>query len=242
MEAGLILLLTLVCVVTYGFEIVFGLAGTIMMLMVMTPFIDSKTLVIYSVMPQLLTGGIGLLRSPKTVDWRFLAGMLAFGAIGALAGLLLFRFFSLRQFHLLLSAAITVFGLYLVISVRQPRLNRIVQRLLDLLAGASQALFGISGPIAMTRLLGSFDSKLVIRNYALSFFLALNLIRLGGYVVDGVFDTRILQMMLYSGPVIAVSLWYANHLHMHVNERLFRRVVSWIILLGGLSLFLHTPS
>jgi uncharacterized membrane protein YfcA len=238
---SLILLLTLVCVITYTFEIIFGLAGTIMMLMLMTPLFGSKTLVIYSVMPQLLTGTIGLLRSPKTVDLRFLLGMLAFGAIGAAAGLVLFYHFSVREFHLLLSGAITLFGLYLVISPHSIRLNRYLQRLLDMLAGASQALFGISGPIAMTRLLGTFENKLVIRNYALSFFLSLNLIRLGGYLVNNTVNADILEMMLISGPVIAIALWYSNHLHMKVNERVFRRMVSWIILLGGISLFLQTP-
>ena len=212
-----------------------------MMLMVMTPFVDSKTLVIYSVMPQLLTGTIGLARSPKTVELRFLLGMLAFGAMGAIIGLLLFYHFSTREFHLLLSGAITLFGLYLVISPHTFRLNRYLQRSLDMLAGTSQALFGISGPIAMTRLLGTFDNKLVIRNYALSFFLSLNLIRVGGYLVNRTITADIMEMMLISGPVIAIALWHSNHLHMKVNERVFRRVVSWIIFLGGISLFLHTP-
>ena len=47
-------LLTLVCVVTYTFEIVFGIAGTIMMLALMSFFYDARTLVIYSVLPQIL--------------------------------------------------------------------------------------------------------------------------------------------------------------------------------------------
>jgi len=66
----LILLLTVVCAVTYTFEIVFGLAGTIMMLMVMTFFFDAKVLVIFSLMPQILAAFIGLYRSPRTVEFE----------------------------------------------------------------------------------------------------------------------------------------------------------------------------
>jgi hypothetical protein len=44
-------------------------------------------------------------------------------------------------------------------------------------------------------------------------------------------------MMLISGPFIAVALWHSNQLHFHVNEKLFRRVVAWVVLFGGLSLF-----
>ena len=64
----LILILTIVCVVTYTFEITFGLAGTILMVVVMSHFYDTQTLVIYSILPQILVGTIGLIRSPKNVS------------------------------------------------------------------------------------------------------------------------------------------------------------------------------
>ena len=91
----------------------------------------------------------------------------------------------------------------------------------------------------MTRLLGSFQDKTVVRNYALAFFLSLNVLRVGSYVVGGTITPEIGRMMLISAPVLAVTLWFANHLHFKVNEILFRRVVAWIILFGGLSLLLH---
>jgi len=34
-----------------------------------------------------------------------------------------------------------------------------------------------------------------------------------------------------------VALWHSNQLHFHVNEKVFRRVVAWVVLFGGLSLF-----
>ncbi len=236
-----ILLLTLVCSITFTFEIVFGLAGTIMMLMVMTFFYDAKTLVIYSILPQILTATIGLTRSEKTVDPLYLFKMLAFASAGSVAGLLLFYRFSTETFYYLLASAISIFGLFLVISPHVIKLNHLTQRILDVSAGVSQALFGISGPIAMTRLIGTFSDKLIIRNYALAFFLCMNLFRGGAYIVNNTITAEIVNMMLISGPVLALVLWNANHLHLKVNEHLFRRVVSWIILLGGASLLLNSP-
>ncbi|MCK7576974.1 MAG: hypothetical protein MZV65_14775 [Chromatiales bacterium] len=49
--------------------------------------------------------------------------------------------------------------------------------------------------------MATFDDKTTVRNYALAFFLALNLFRAGGYVVNGTFTPAILEMMLWSGPV-----------------------------------------
>ena len=234
-----LIVLTIVCIFTYTFEIVFGLAGTIVLLTLLTWLYDAKTLVIYSAMPQILVASIGLLRSPRTVRLDVLAGMLVFAGMGAVAGLYLFYQFPLPLFQTLLAVTITVFGTYLVISPNRLRVNPALARGLDTLAGFSAALFGISGPVTMTRLMATFSDKTVIRNYALAFFLALNLFRVGGYVLNGTFTLPILEMMLVSGPFIAVALWHSNQLHFRVNERMFRRVVAWVVLFGGLSLFLR---
>lgn len=234
-----LVLLIGVCIVTYTIEITFGLAGTILMIMVMSFFMETKTLVIFSSLPQILVGIIGLARSPRVVRLSVLGPMLGFASFGAVGGLYLFYFFSTSVFQVLLASAITVFGLYLVIAPGVLRLPRAVVRILDTLAGGSQALFGISGPIAMTRLLATFDDKLRVRNYALAFFLSLNIFRVGAYLLNGTITPEILEMMLYAAPILVVTLWLGNHLHLKVNERVFRTVASWLILGGGLTLFLH---
>src|SRR3989344_9647952 len=154
-----LLILTLVCVLTYSFEIVFGLAGTILMLPLLGFLYDAKTLVIYSVLPQILVAVIGLARSPKKVNREFMAGMLFFAGLGAIAGFALFYYFSASVFQVLLASAITAAGLFLVVSPHRAKFNPVGMRIMDTIAGTSQALFGISGPIAMTRLLATFHEK-----------------------------------------------------------------------------------
>lgn len=229
--------LTVICTLTYTFEIVFGLGGTILMLPLLSFVYDTKTLVIYSVLPQVLVGTIGLVRSPKTVALAFLGRMLAFATLGAIAGLYLFFHFSASAFQILLASAVTLFGVVLVLAPGRLALPVPAARILDTIAGASQALFGISGPIAMTRLLATFREKVVVRNYALAFFLALNLFRAGGYLVNDTFTPEILAMMAASAPFLGVALWFSNRLHFHVNEAGFRRVVAWLVLVGGVTLF-----
>jgi uncharacterized membrane protein YfcA len=165
--------------------------------------------------------------------------MLMFAFVGSIIGLVLFYNFPPDIFNFVLAGMITLFGLLLVSIPGKLRINPVVGRVLDVVAGVSQSLIGISGPVAMTRLLGSFDDKLVIRNYALAFFLSLNLFRAAGYVLQGTISMDIARMMLISAPFLGVVLWHANHLHFRVNQTLFRRVVSWIILLGGVSLLIN---
>jgi len=232
-------LLTLVCIFTYTFEIVFGLAGTILLLPLMSALYDTKTLVVYSLLPQILVATIGLARTRIAINPRFLAGMLGFAAVGAIAGFVLFYYFSASVFQMLLASAITATGLYQVAAPGRARLGRGAARVLDTLAGTSQALFGISGPIAMTRLLATFDTKAEVRHYAFAFFLAMNLLRATEYLVHGTFTDEILEMMLFSGPFLAIALWFSNQLHLRVNEHGFRRGVAWAILVGGITLFFH---
>ncbi|WP_126455148.1 sulfite exporter TauE/SafE family protein [Sulfuriflexus mobilis] len=237
MSAALIAVLTVVCMLTYAFEITFGLAGTIMMITIMSFFIDAKTLVIYSLLPQVLVGTIALTRSERTVELRFLAGMVGFAALGSLAGFYVFYNISSELFQVLLATVITLSGTYLVMAPGKLKIGAISGRVLDTAAGTSMALFGISGPIAMTRLMGTFDRKILIRNYALAFFLSMNLVRAVGYISNGTITGEIGRVMLISAPFLIVSLWYANHLHHKVNDTVFKRVVAWVILLGGISMF-----
>lgn len=134
----------------------------------------------------------------------------------------MFQRFSLELFHLLL-----------VVSPRRIKFPAFVLRMLDMLAGISQTLFGISGPIAMTRLISSYDNQLKIRNYALAFFLCMNLFRVGSYIVNGTFNSDHLVMMIIAAPFLIVTLWHTSHWHAKVNFVWFRRVVTWAILLGG---------
>lgn len=237
MSATLIAVLTVVCMLTYTFEITFGLAGTIIMITIMSFFIDAKTLVIYSLLPQVLVGTIALSRSERTVELRFLGGMVGFAALGSLLGFYVFYNVSGELFQLLLAAVITLSGTYLVIAPGKLKIGTVSGRILDTVAGTSMALFGISGPIAMTRLMGTFDRKILIRNYALAFFLSMNLVRAVGYISNGTITGEIGRVMLISAPFLIVSLWYANHLHHKVNDTVFKRVVAWVILLGGISMF-----
>lgn len=229
--------LTVVCIVTYTLEITFGLAGTILMLPLMSFFYDTRTLVIYSLLPQILVAAIGLWRSPRTVNVRVLLHMLLFAAIGGVVGLALFYYFSASVFQVLLASAITLFGVYLVLAPGRIRIAPRLRPVFDTVAGASAALFGISGPITLTRLLGSFDDKTTVRNYALAFFLAANLFRAAGYVINGTITANIVEMMIFTAPFLAVALWFSNHLHFRINEAHFRHGVAWLVLLGGVTLF-----
>lgn len=226
-------LLIAVCALTYSFEIVFGLAGTIMMLPIMGFFMDSKTLVIYSLLPQLTVTTIALSKSYKNTDLRIFLSMMAFAIAGGMVGSYFFTHISQALFKNLLAMVITGAGIFLIVSPSF-KINKAGHRILDFSAGLSHALFGISGPIVMTRLLGTFDDKTVIRNNALAFFGGLNCIRAVYYLINGSITADIRKMFWVSIIFLGPILFFAERLHVKINDTAFKRVVAWIIFLSGI--------
>jgi uncharacterized membrane protein YfcA len=233
----LMTLLVAVCALTYSFEIVFGLAGTVLMLPILGFFFDSKTLVVYSLLPQLLVAFIALAHSHRKLDLKLLFSMLGFAALGSILGGFFFAQIPLLIFQRMLAAVIMLAGLFLIVTPHF-RLGCVGRRSLDFAAGVSHALFGISGPIVMTRLLGSLADKTVIRNNALCFFTGLNCIRAGYYFANGAITPQIQRMFIVSFICLPPVLLLSQRLHFRLNDALFRKAVAWVILLCGIAYLL----
>lgn len=227
----LALVLVIVCSLTYSFEIIFGLAGTIMMLPVLGFFFESKTLVIYSILPQLLVGGIALLKSFDKLNIKALVTILAPAAAGGILGGYFFINIPLDIFKYLLSAIIIMAGIFMIITPAIT-IGKPLRHIMDFSAGLCHVLFSISGPIVMTRLLATFEDKTVIRNLSLGVFFSLNLIRVVNYAIHDSITPQIRQMFLVSAPVLIPILFFADRLHFKLNDTAFKKSVAWIIFLA----------
>ena len=236
----LTVLLIVVCSITYSLEVVFGLAGTVIMIAILNFAFPSKTLVIYSLLPQILVGSTVLLKSFGTGQFSKieLIKMLSSALAGAIVGSYLFALVPNQLFTQVLSVVIIIVGIYLVVS---PSFNihKRFRLILDLSAGISHALFGISGPIVMTRLMGTFQDKTIIRNNALLFYFGLNMIRMINYISNKMISPDIWKLYLYSAPVLIPVLFFAEKLHSRISDIKFKKIVAWLILVSGVIYFIR---
>lgn len=238
-EYQLLFLLTLICCLTYSFEIVFGLAGTIIMLPVLSFFFSSKTLVIYSLLPQVIVTIIALHRSYNKISFKTFFIMICFATTGGLTGGYLFQNIPHSMFEIILAVIISLAGIFLIISPNF-KLNKTVQKILDAFAGLSHALFGISGPIVMTRLMCTFKDKTTIRNNALLFYLGINIIRIINYTINKSFNAQIIKMFYVSAPFLIIILYFSEKLHFKINDVIFKKIVAWIIFLCGIMMIIKS--
>lgn len=238
-QQHLLTILIAVCAVTYSFEIVFGMAGTIMMLAVMGLLVsDTKALVIFSLLPQMLVAVIALSKSYRRMEPKLVLQMLALAAVGGLLGGYVFVHLPQQVFGRTLAAVIMLAGLLLILSPRFS-IGRTSGRALDFLSGLSHTLFGISGPVVMTRLLGTLEDKTVIRNSALLFFTGLNCVRAVYYLASRMITPQMQHMYMVSAVFLVPVLFLADRLHFKLDDVLFRRVVSWIIFFSGIAYLLR---
>lgn len=228
----LMIFLIVICSITYSFEIIFGLAGTIIMVPILGFTFESKTLVIYSLLPQMMVAAIALGRSHRKVNVKEWAVMMLPAAIGAIAGSLLFGYIPNEIFKRMLAVIIILSGVYMVLSP-SIKVGRKSRSVMDLFAGLSHSLFSISGPIVMTRLLATFEDKTVIRNGSLLFFFSLNIIRSVNYLLGGLITPDIIKMFIVSAPFLFIVLFFSERLHLKISNNNFKKVVSWVILLSG---------
>lgn len=233
----LLALLTLICCVTFSFEIVFGLAGTVLMMPVATLLYDPKTLVVFSLLPQLTTSSVALATSHRQVDWKSVLQMVLFASVGALIGVWVFQIISSELLKKILGLSIAGAGVFMLISPRL-KLSLTFQKLLDVSAGFFHAMIGISGPIVATRLVGSVEDKTSIRNQLLTFFLLINILRLVAYVVTDRISPEILKLWLVGGPFIILAVIFSNRFHYRVPNVAFKKVITFAIILSGIVLLI----
>ena len=109
----LTVLLIVVCSITYSLEVVFGLAGTVIMIAILNFAFPSKTLVIYSLLPQILVGSTVLLKSFGTGQFSKieLIKMLSSALAGAIVGSYLFALVPNQLFTQILSVVIIIIGI-----------------------------------------------------------------------------------------------------------------------------------
>ena len=232
----LMIFLIAVCSLTYSFEIIFGLAGTILMMPILGLAFESKTLVIYSLLPQMMVTIIALIKSYDKINIKEWAIMLFSAAIGAIIGSYLFSYIPNVIFKRLLSLMIILAGAYLIISP-DFQVGKKGRRLIDFFSGLSHSLFGICGPLVMTRLLGTFEDKTTIRNNALLFYFGINIVRAINYYLNVLITIDIWKMFAISAPILFPVLFFSERLHFKISDQKFKVVVSWIILLSGLIYF-----
>lgn len=234
-EIFLISILIFVCSITYSIQMIFGIGGTILMIPALSFFFDVKTLIIYSILPQILVAGIALIKSHKQIDRKELLRMFIVVSCGVIIGSIFFKKIPYSYYHILLALIIITAGLFMIFSP-EFKIGKKRKWLLDFLSGFFHSVFAISGPIIMTRLMATYRNKTKIRNSACAFYIGVNIFRGFNYTIHHSINFKIWKMILVSSPFLLVVFVFADKLHYKIKDEVFKKYLAWIILISGVFL------
>lgn len=234
-----IVILTLAACAAYSFEVVFGLAGTVLLIAGLGFYVDPRFLVVYSLMPQVSGQLIALVATPIRLDRKVLLQFGFSASLGAALGFWLFGELVGAAFMYVLAGVIIASGVFMVLSPSNIRLYLPMKLGLDFISGVGGVLYGISGPTVATRMMATFEDKTAIRNHSFVIFLFFNLARLLTYFYNHSFTEEVVTAYLASAPFVIAAQLLANRVHLRVNQALFRKVVALMVLLGGILLLLR---
>ncbi|NWG86716.1 MAG: sulfite exporter TauE/SafE family protein [Hydrogenophilaceae bacterium] len=178
------------------------------------------------------------LKNRSAIVWREILPLLPFTLIGVLTALYLFKTLDAALLTKVMGGLIIVYAIY---SLLAPQPHEGHSRLWAIpaggLGGLVGTLFGTGGPFYVVYLhLRGLDKTAFRATFATMFMLD-GANRLIGYLATGLYNLESGLLIALMLPVMAISLYIGGHIHLRINQELFKRGIS-VLLIGSGTLLL----
>ncbi|MBI5876630.1 MAG: sulfite exporter TauE/SafE family protein [Chloroflexi bacterium] len=210
--------------------------------LVMTPLLllvfDPKLAIVSAAIVQAVIGLTLLYQVRRQVSRDHLKLLLPPSLIGIIAGAVVLVQFDSTLLKRGLGIVVMLFALRQIFALRgaqaeRTRWPRPWGYLAAVISGMLGALFGTSGPPIVIFLENQIDSGVVLRATLIAYFAAVDTVRVGGYVIGNLITTQALQTAAVMLPAAFVGSWLGTRLHVGMNERVFRLVISGLLFATG---------
>ncbi len=225
-------------ILTFG-SAVQGVAGFGMGLLsvpMMLHFLPTTTVPPLSLVVGSFLDAIFLWNLRRFVNWRLVLPVLIGSAFGVLPGILLLKTVPVEPFKLGAGILITASGGLLLLGISCPVKNFWLQLIVGFIAGVFNGSLGVPGaPVAFFLTAGDVP-KDNFRASISALFLALNIITLAMMTQQGVLTVPLLRTSMTALPAIFVGSYIGLKLAKFVPQKIFRRIVTLLIVASGVSL------
>jgi len=109
-----------------------------------------------------------------------------------------------------------------------------------LISGILGGLFGVGGPPVIIYFQLSGVDKAVFRGSLMAIFLLIAIVRVPSYIVSGLITESRLWSAILVAPAVMLGAFLGSHIHIHLSEETFKRIVSVVLVLIGLLLLFRS--
>ena len=238
-QIALVAVVALFAYVIKGFA---GFGSAIVMVSVLTLFVDLKTVVFVTSACAAVNGAVLYARCRSHVTWRPILWLVAASVLGVGAGTYVLMSFSGEALKKWLGVFVCAFSLYMLFQSRRgstaaPRpWPEWLGPVCGFVAGVVFGVYGTGGPIVVIYLVHRLSQKDVLRGSLIAAFLVIDALRLCGYIGCGLATGDAAILSCFAVPAAVVGGHVGTLVQARVDSQTFRRVVAVVLLAAGVLL------
>lgn len=241
-------MLALVSIVLLAFftEAVVGFGSTVLSVTLGAHWMPIEVILPSLVPVNMVLSMVLVARSFRSVDVKLLLRRVApLVALGALAGMALFRFQSGRGLRLGFAVfVVTLATAELVRGIRATqqtaKLGAIPSTVLLVMGGVAHGLFGSGGPLVVYVTGRELEGKTRFRATLSALWIALNGALIVNYALSHMLTRESLRGSLLLLPTVPLAVLVGEWVHRRVAERRFRVAVWCVLLVAGMALLFRS--
>ena len=217
----------------------FGLVALSFWVWVIDPRLLAPMAVFGSFVAQTLS--LGAVR--RTMQWRRLAPFLIGGVVGVPLGIALLRYVDVTLFRLTVGVILIAFCSFMLFASNLRPVSaggQLADGCAGLVGGVMGGLAGLTGPAPTIWCTIRGWDKDTQRSVFQTFNLTMQAIALVTYGVNGTLTTPVLRAFGLMLPAVLLPAWLGARLYKRIDERLFKRIVLFLLLLSGVLLLAST--
>lgn len=242
------LLISLVSLVAFFLKGVTGTGTTTVIVALGALFIDPKLTVVLASFINIF-GGLCMLRvDPVPIPRRYWVPIALLMILGSVAGALALQRIPNRPFQIILGGAFLLTALWFLLRAPAagcrpgpPTAAGPMDLGVGLLAGFCGGFIGINAPPLVLHF-GRWLEKRHLRRLLVLIFIPAAAAQTSTFVLNGLFDRRVMLWGLLMLPSMAVGVWLGNHTFNRISEGMFHRILGLFLVFVSVRLILRAMS
>lgn len=240
------LLIPMVALAAFFLKGVTGTGTTTVIVALGSLFIDPKLTVVLASFINIF-GGLSMVRvDPLPLARRYWIPISVLMVAGSVAGAMALDRIPNHKFQLILGVAFLLTALWFLLRVPAPRASAApptTAGAMDLgvgsIAGFCGGFIGINAPPLVLHFSRALDKR-HLRRLLVLIFIPAAMAQTATFVVNGLFDRRVMVWGLLMLPSMLAGVWLGNHTFHRISETMFRRTLGLFLVFVSVRLILRS--